>query len=460
LGTLGGNFSIAYSIRGMGAVGAARTAAGEDHAALWLPPISISSFTPQAAIDLLTLGGRHSYAYSINDRNRIVGKSQTASGVYHAVYWQPGEGAAVFEMTDLAPANTRESVARAINNSSNSVQIAGSVQKGSGQWQAFYWARSDDEQQFRETYLGHGSFGPASANSYAYGINELGDIVGFVEDSRGRRHAVLWRLGAPLEPIALSKSQARESEARAVNNMGHVVGAIKAADGFWHAARWMSTNSVPTDLGTLGGDSSEALSINNRDQVVGWSELVTGRAEKTAFYAPATGSMADLDGLLLIQNRGHNMTHALGINDLGEISASGFQDQNPRGFFLEPGEQGGSTVAIGVVSLITNQTTAGSEVPGTVTGMISGPFGTPLRPRPGQARLTAPGAPGPEAVIRVSLQSSNPSIAVVTPTTLDLTGTGPGKVSKPFTVKTRARGEVTIMATDGVRWQSVRLKVL
>jgi probable HAF family extracellular repeat protein len=65
---------------------------------------------------------------------------------------------------------------------------------------------------------------------------------------------------------------------------------------------------APLDLGTLGGTSTHAAAINNRQQIVGWSTLA-GSTERRAFLWEG-GAMHDLGG---------RFSFATAINDSGQI---------------------------------------------------------------------------------------------------------------------------------------------
>jgi probable HAF family extracellular repeat protein len=67
-----------------------------------------------------------------------------------------------------------------------------------------------------------------------------------------------------------------------------------------------------TELGTLGGDSSYALGINDAGQVVGWS--YTAERDRHAFITGPSGvGMTDLGTL------GGSNSYANGINDSGQV---------------------------------------------------------------------------------------------------------------------------------------------
>lgn len=116
----------------------------------------------------------------------------------------------------------------------------------------------------------------------------------------------------------------RSSEAFGINNYGQVVGyAWITGDAAWHAFRTAPNSPInPTtdDLGSLGGGLSLAYGINNSGQVVGYSFTSTGEqhAFRTGPYDPSgpipmNAATDDLGTL------GGPFSWAYGINDSGQV---------------------------------------------------------------------------------------------------------------------------------------------
>ncbi len=109
------------------------------------------------------------------------------------------------------------------------------------------------------------------------GTNPLGDTTGWVEDFNGGAHDI-GTLGGNF------------SEARGINDLGQVVGLAQTTSGETHAfvleqgpgGVWFAdddndgANDLMVDLGTLGGTFAEANAINNLGQVVGEAALADG----------------------------------------------------------------------------------------------------------------------------------------------------------------------------------------
>lgn len=114
------------------------------------------------------------------------------------------------------------------------------------------------------------------------------------------------------------------SAALGINDAGRVVGRSLDTNGFNHAFLWTlgGVDGVPgnpqmKDLGTLGGDVSEADDINNAGQVAGYS-ATTGGDDHGFRYS--SGMMADIHTASLPNNRPHS--YAASINDAGHVTGT------------------------------------------------------------------------------------------------------------------------------------------
>lgn len=105
--------------------------------------------------------------------------------------------------------------------------------------------------------------------SYAFGINDNDQIVGFSRTSSGATHGFLWQNGTMSELTSLSSY---ESAGSSINNQGQIAGYSYVDQTHKHATLWQNGSIV--DLGTLpGGDISSANAINNVGVVIGTSNF-------------------------------------------------------------------------------------------------------------------------------------------------------------------------------------------
>jgi probable HAF family extracellular repeat protein len=245
LGTLGGKESSVISINGRGQVaGNAATGAKDDggepitHAFLW---------QSGKMTDLGSLGNSYSFAAALNEQGQVVGSSGKG------FLWENGA------MRDLGNLG-----AVAIN--ARGQVIGGSEtdrEDGSIIDRAFFWENG------KLSDLGSlcppdGS--PCDPYTNAYALNERGQVVG--RSGEFPNHAFLWQDGKMTD---LGTLGGFESEALSINDRGQVVGEAEAKDAagddFSHAFLWEGGRM--RDLGTLDGYSSVAVAINEKGQIIG-----------------------------------------------------------------------------------------------------------------------------------------------------------------------------------------------
>ena len=147
--------------------------------------------------------------------------------------------------------------------------------------------------------------------SYAYGINDSGQVVGGATIGAGYYHAFLYS-GGVMQDIGTLPSE-NYSNAYGINNSGQVIGNSSPDANYWHA--FLYSGGVMQDLGTLGGNESSASGINDYGQVVGGS-LITGNSANHAFFYNG-GVMTDLGTL-----PGGLGSFANDINDSGQVVGS------------------------------------------------------------------------------------------------------------------------------------------
>lgn len=244
-----------------------------------LPPAD----TAYTVVDLGTLGSDpESEAHAINTSTQIVGVSKAAGGPYSprwtAILWSAGVMSTLRTGVESGDYHVE---ALGLNDQGDVVGGMSASSEG-----AFLW------RQGVTTVLGWGA---------ATDINNAGQVVGVSRDSSGTPIAVLWQNGLMLTLGVAAPGEG--IEATAINNAGEVVLNEGARSVVWSQGRI-------TDLGTLGGDTTQGSAINSAGDVVGASTLSSG---DTHAFVWRTGVMTDLKTL------GGCCSWARGINNVGQI---------------------------------------------------------------------------------------------------------------------------------------------
>lgn len=348
LGTLSGD-SRANAINDMGqVVGYSYLASGDYHAFRWDP--NEVNGTTGVMVDLGVLDGDvRSVANGINNSGYVCGDSGRYVGNDYINKAFIHDGNQMYMLSDEEI--TFEVVSTGAASINQKGQIAGTINHTSlpALRRCFRW----DPCSLGDTNGVMHNLGTLAGGDLvsSMSINDNGQVCGFGEpaDPRNRVGYLTDPNGsiAYHETTMLDTTDISGAYGYSVNNKQHAVGfnicpiypsGWKAT--IWHAYNRIYSpgsdcyNSPPITLGAgflPGGDKANAYSINESDEVVGYSESSKGNR---AFYWSSSEGMIDLNDYIH-PGSGWTLQYAKGINEIGQIVGWGINpDGDTRGFLL------------------------------------------------------------------------------------------------------------------------------
>jgi MYXO-CTERM domain-containing protein len=308
LGTLGGSSSQATGINASGQVSGSGVTASGDYRGF------VS--TPSGLQVLPTLGGGLSAGNGLNDAGAVVGTAYAADGSQaHAVVY--GNGG----MKDLGSIGGGSSYGLAINNAG---QVTGNS-VDSATWSPHAFVSTATGLKDLGTLGGYESYGRA--------INSAGVVAGYSTTSMdlfsndNTIHAFMAD-GSGMHDLG-TFADGTYSYAYGINDAGQITGTADIG-GFGHA--YVTTGNGLQDLGLIAGaQAATGDDINNKGQVVG--NLAMKDGSSSAFIYSATTGMVDLN--TFVAGTGWHLQSATSINDLGQITGYGTIGGQVHPFVLE-----------------------------------------------------------------------------------------------------------------------------
>ncbi len=320
MGTLGGSMSYAQAINNSGQITGASSLTGDPTDSLGNPIFHTFLYRNRQMIDLGTLGGDTSVGNALDEAGYVAGASFLSgnpmaygSFAHHAFRY---DGNIKTDLGSLG--GVFGSSATGINDSG---QVVGQADIPDGRLRGFFYGNSGMQEIPT----------PASDYTVAYAINNSGLIVGTIipHGSTTQRAFSYDSQGVAHQFTDLGTLGGNFAQAISVDDSGLMIVGESSLPGppdseSLHAFLYVVAEGRMKDLGTLPGDTySSASHINALGQVVGWS--VPADFGMYRGFLWSNGVMQDLNTLIPADS-GWQISFASGINDLGQIVGVGIRN--------------------------------------------------------------------------------------------------------------------------------------
>lgn len=259
-------------------------------------------------------GLRYSAATGVNNSDQVVGTCSATADVFGlssvAVLFSEGRAVRL-----AGPSSNASGRAAGINDAGTIV--------GSSLLRAAVWVPQPggDTHDLRQVAV------QSSCDSHVTCINQAGMIAGYAADAACSTNFAF--VGTAAQVVAQPDLGGGNAAAMAINDLGDVVGYSEDSQGRNRATLWRDGHAF--NLGTLGG-ASFATGMNNDGIVVGYYLDLLNRQRAFLWF---NGQMMDLEALIL--PAGFRPLIATGINNNGVIVGQGRNASGRlRGFVLHP----------------------------------------------------------------------------------------------------------------------------